>query len=189
MSSPSHSLLPLNFFIVLFTFPHHSSSLLIIPCNVRLMLCFSRWNVLCLQHYLALHTLPSVIAVKQLHVKKFHSHQLIIDYDNQSKHDKLCLSVYLFRGPLFLPLSARGFLVLAFTMTVAPLVEVTPVLTKVLASGCHDSACVCFRLAGTVDEGDTFSGNAFLDEDGAFSLSGSRFLSVETLVSSLEMDA
>ena len=67
--------------------------------------------------------------------------------------------------------------------------EVTPVLTKVLASGCRDSACVCFRLAGTVDEGDTFSGNAFSDEDGAFSLSGSRFLSVETLVSSLEMDA
>ena len=87
MSSPSHSLLPLNFFIVLFTFPHHSSSLLIIPCNVHLMLCFSCWNVLCLRHYLALHTLPSVIAVKQLHVKKFHSHLLIIDYDNQSKHD------------------------------------------------------------------------------------------------------
>ena len=69
--------------------------------------------------------------------------------------------------------------------------EVTPVLTKVLASGCHNSAYVCFRLAGTVDEGDTLSdeGNAFSDEDGAFSLSGSRFLSVETLVSSLEMDA
>ena len=53
------------------------------------------------------------------------------------------------------------------------------------------SAYVCFRLAGTIDEGDTFSdeGNAFSDEDGAFSLSGSRFLSIETLVSSLEMDA
>ena len=66
-----------------------------------------------------------------------------------------------------------------------------PSVDEVLASGCRDSAYVCFRFAGTVDEGDTFSdeGNAYSDEDGAFSLSGSRFLSIETLVSSLEMDA
>lgn len=45
-------------------------------------------------------------------------------------------------------------------MTVAPLVEVTPVLMKVvLASGCRDVefCSVRLRLAGTFDEGGTFS--------------------------------
>ena len=90
------------------------------------------------------------------------------------------VKVYLVRGPLFLPLSAQGFLTFAITITVAPLAEVTPALTKalVLASGCCDVGAplmsVCFRLAGTVmlDRCCKFS----LPLAGSFDGDGSMFL-------------
>lgn len=44
-------------------------------------------------------------------------------------------------------------------MIMAPLVEVTPELMKVLVSGCRDvdgSAWLRFRLAGTSDDGELF---------------------------------
>ena len=44
-------------------------------------------------------------------------------------------------------------------MIMAPLVEVTRELMKVLVSGCHDvdgSAWLRFRLAGTSDDGESF---------------------------------
>lgn len=65
-------------------------------------------------------------------------------------------------------------------MMMPPLVEVTPVLTK-LVSGCRDSTWFRFRLAGTVDgmfseEGDVFSeGGVFSEEDGVFSEEGGMF--------------
>ena len=55
----------------------------------------------------------------------------------------------------------------------APFVEVTPVLMK-LVSGCRDSTWFCFRLAGTVDgmfseEGGVFSEGDVFSEGGMFS--------------------
>jgi len=71
-------------------------------------------------------------------------------------------------GPLFLPLSARGFLVLLVTIRVEPLAELTPELMKAPASGRRDvdgsTASVDFRLAGTVE------GEGGAGEGGVFSL-------------------
>ena len=96
------------------------------------------------------------------------------------------------RGPLFLPLSARGFLAFAITITVAPLAEVTPALMKALVSGHCDveGPSVCFHLAGTVmlDGCCTFSLSGSLDGDGGtFSMPGSDV--VEAPAPSLERDS
>jgi hypothetical protein len=86
------------------------------------------------------------------------------------KYNNNIFCVYLARGPLFLPLSARGFLTLAFTMTVAPLADVTPALMKVLVSGWRDddiSVWLYFRLAGMFEEGELFSESTWSISAGA----------------------